>query len=82
MTTIQAHFDGKVFVPDTAVQMPVGTRLQLVIEELPAQEYRLAEPTPLMALYEAIKDLPDDPNAPSDGAAQHDYYLHGMPKRP
>ncbi len=82
MTTIQAHFDGKVFVPDNAVQMPVGTRLQLVIEELPAEENRFAEPTPLMALYDAIKDLPDDPNAPTDGAAQHDHYLHGLPKRP
>ncbi|HEX8463071.1 MAG TPA: hypothetical protein VF627_00505 [Abditibacterium sp.] len=82
MTTIRAYFDGQVFVPDDAVQFPVGARLQLVIEELPAEQPTELAPTPLMALYEAIQDLPDDPDAPADGAAQHDHYLHGMPKRP
>ena len=81
MTTIQAHFDGQVFVPDDAVQFPVGARLQLVIEELPATDRPVEPPTPLMALYEAIKDFPDNPDSPGDGAAQHDHYLYGAPKR-
>ncbi len=78
MTTIRAHFDGRVFVPDEPVDLPQGRAVRLQFEE--ASEEDCAE-TPLMALYEAFKDLPDDPHAPRDGAAQHDHYLYGTPKR-
>jgi hypothetical protein len=32
MTTIRAHFDGKTFVPDEAVNLPVGAPLTLYVE--------------------------------------------------
>lgn len=81
MTTIHAHFDGKVFVPESAVSLPTGTRLQLVIEELPPV---LAgdESGPFAALAEIAAQFPDNSNSPRDGAAQHDHYLYGTPKRP
>ena len=65
-------------MPEEPVDLPQGQVLRVQVEEC------LDEPnqTPLMALYDAIKDLPDDPDAPTDGAAQHDHYLHGTPKRP
>ena len=31
-TSVKAHFDGKVFVPDEAVAMPVGAHVQLHVE--------------------------------------------------
>ncbi len=76
MTTLLARFNGQVLVPEEPVDLPQGRVVQVQVEE-----NSLGEPnqTPLMALYDAIKDLPD---APTDGAAQHDHYLHGMPKRP
>jgi len=77
MTTIHAHFDGKVFVPESAVSLPTGTRLQLVIEEVPADVSG-----PFAALAEIAAQFPDNPDSPRDGATQHDHYLYGTPKRP
>ncbi len=34
MTTIKAHFDGKTFVPDEPVDMPVNTQVTLLVEGL------------------------------------------------
>ena len=69
---IKAHFDGKVFVPDEPVELPVGQSLQIQVE--------LANGTvgPFADLVRFAADLPD---APSDLAAQHDHYLYGTPKR-
>ena len=36
----------------------------------------------LMELAEISRMFPDNPDTPTDLAAQHDHYLHGMPKRP
>jgi hypothetical protein len=35
MMTIRAHFDGKVFVPDETVDVPVGMPLQLQVQPVP-----------------------------------------------
>jgi hypothetical protein len=35
MTTINAHFDGRVFVPDEPVDLPVGTPLRVHVEPIP-----------------------------------------------
>ncbi|PQV64736.1 hypothetical protein B1R32_1033 [Abditibacterium utsteinense] len=75
MTTLLAHFDGQVLVPDEPVNLPQNRTLRIQIEEEPMA------PAPLRALYNAFKDLPDDPQSPRDGAAQHDHYLYGTPKR-
>ena len=34
MTTLRAHFDGKVFIPDEPVDLPKGTALELDIREV------------------------------------------------
>lgn len=75
MTTIRAHFDGQVLVPEEPVDLPQGRVFRVVLEE---EEKPLSG---LRALYEAFKGLPDDPESPRDGAAQHDHYLYGTPKR-
>lgn len=72
--TVTAHFDGRVFVPDGPVDLPVGRRVRLVLEAEEEQAPSLA------GLVAEIRQLPDNPNWPEDGAAQHDHYLYGTPK--
>lgn len=68
------------FVPENEVQMAVGTRLQLVIEELPPASGS-DESGPFAALADIAAQFPDNPDSPGDGAAQHDHYLYNAPKR-
>lgn len=75
MTTIRAHFDGQVLVPEEPIDLPQGRVFRLVLEE---EEKPLAG---LAALAEWAEGLPSDPESPRDGAAQHDHYLYGTPKR-
>jgi len=42
---------------------------------------RTADGKPLLKLLKALEALPDNPDWPVDGAAQHDHYLYGLPKR-
>jgi hypothetical protein len=75
MASIRAHFDGKVFVPDEPVGLPPNAPIRLVL---------VAESDgdrPLLELARAAQRFPDDPNWPPDGAAEHDHYLYGIPKR-
>ena len=41
----------------------------------------LVEDRPLMDLVRLTEHLPADADWPSDGAAEHDHYLYGTPKR-
>lgn len=83
--TLRAHFDGKVFVPEEPVDLPINQPLELQVEELgdsngPSKEHV----QPLAALAEWVKGLPpvERGDLPRDGAAQHDHYLYGLPKQP
>jgi hypothetical protein len=62
--------DGKVVLEKDA-KIPEGTEVRVeTIEELP-----------LMGLVRISEKLSDDPNLPADGAAEHDHYLYGTPKK-
>ena len=80
MTVLKAHFDGKVLVPDEPADLPRNCVLEVHVKAL------TPEPddgkTPLQRLAEALAQFPDNPDWPEDGAAQHDHYLYGTPKRP
>jgi hypothetical protein len=74
--TIKVHFDGKVFVPDEPVDLPVGTQVEVqIVASTPAER------GPLMDLVDWVETLPPLPDSPGDAAAQHDHYLYGTPKR-
>ncbi|MEX0777441.1 MAG: hypothetical protein WD042_17185 [Phycisphaeraceae bacterium] len=85
-TRLRAHFDGKVLVPDEPVDLPVGEPLELTVCGTQAQSSEPAPPDPktLAELADWIESLPPLPpgTLPRDGAAQHDHYLYGTPKRP
>ena len=76
--TVKARFDGRVFIPETPVELPAGSVVEVV---LPPEPVALSPP-PLAALAEIAQLFPDNPNLPEDLAAQHDHYLYGTPKRP
>ena len=90
MTVLKAHFDGKVLVPDEPVDLPVNCALEVQVKmvepkesfQTPAQEGSVVSDKPLLRLAQLLEELPDNPNWPADGAAQHDHYLYGSPKRP
>ncbi len=70
--TVLARYDGRVIVPDDALELPAGQRLRIEIEAVEADAPPFADMSQLAA------DLPD---APSDLASQHDHYIYGTPKQ-
>ena len=87
MTTLKARFDGRVLVPEQPIDLPQDRVLEIHVEDALStngamHEAPAADAPPLAGLRELLADLPDDPDTPTDLAAQHDHYLHGMPKRP
>ncbi len=42
-TTVLAHFDGKVFVPDEPVDVPIGTPLRVHVEAMPREPNQTAD---------------------------------------
>lgn len=72
-TTFKAKFDRGVLIP----QQPLDLREGEVIE----LEVKTQAPRPLQRLAELAAQFPADPESPRDGAAQHDHYLYGTPKR-
>ena len=82
MTTLIAHFDGKVIVPDEPVDLPVDCTLEVHVQLLAKQTPAVGEDRPLMKLLRSLEELPPNPDWPADGAAQHDHYLYGLPKKP
>jgi hypothetical protein len=68
---MEGTFVNGVIVPDDPTQLREGMRIQIVPVEA------RSEPT-LLSLLEFAGQASE---LPEDMAAQHDHYLHGMPKR-
>jgi len=79
-TRMRVHFDGKVFIPDEPVDVPIGQPFEVSL--------RPVEPTSasgsLAAVADWLESLPplNGNDSPTDLASQHDHYLYGTPKRP
>ncbi len=80
MTTIRAHFDGKVFVPDEPVDLPIGKRVEIPVR---ADQRTESEGT-LADLADWIEKQPpvDRGDMPTDGSINYKHYLYGHPKQP
>jgi hypothetical protein len=79
MLTVKARFDGHAFIPEQPVNLPAGSVVEI---PLPQTMPPLDNEPPLARLAEIASLFPDDPDMPTDAAAQVDHYLYGLPKRP
>jgi hypothetical protein len=86
VSTIKVRFDGRVFVPEEPVSLPVGSVFEV---PLPSNENGVVQDgeaqndfRPLAAVARIASQFPINPDSPTDLAAQHDHYLYGTPKRP
>jgi hypothetical protein len=78
MTTLVAHFDGRVLVPEKPVALPTDCLLEVRVVPLkPAKP----DDRPLVKLAALASQFAPNPASPGDAAAQHDHYLYGMPKK-
>jgi hypothetical protein len=78
MTTLIAHFDGRVLVPEKPVALPRDCPLEVRVSPLKAGA---TGHRPLAALATLAGQFPANPDSPGDAAAQHDHYLYGTPKK-
>lgn len=78
MIDFNAHFDGKVIVPEQAVDLP-RDRSFVVHVETPGAPDPAAQSFPQSALQWLAENAVDD-ELPSGLSAQHDHYLYGTPK--
>jgi hypothetical protein len=76
MTTIRAHFDGRVLVPDEPVNLPKNAPLEVDVRPMLESAPSLAD------LASLATEFPPNPDAPRDRASQHEHYLYGTPKKP
>lgn len=76
--TIHAIYENGVFRPLNSVELPEKCEVELSVLSAKAQQGHPA----LAGLLAIAERYPDNPNSPTDRAAQHDHYLYGTPKRP
>lgn len=69
--TYRGRVKNGVVVLDGNAKMPEGTEVR--VEPM--------EERPLMDLVHVAEGVLDDPEWPTDGAAEHDHYLYGTAKR-
>jgi hypothetical protein len=79
MTILNAHFDGRVLVPDEPVELEAGQKYRLRLE--PVEEVAEELP-PLLKLARELEKIPASDDLPTDFAAQYEHYLYGTPKQP
>jgi hypothetical protein len=72
--TINAHFDGKVIVPDEPLDLQPNQALRIQIEPIEGEVEESA-----LAWIDA--HAVDSDALPIDLADQHDHYLYGRPKK-
>jgi hypothetical protein len=70
MTTLIAHFDGRVLVPEEPAALPTDYWLEVRVSPL---KDATGNRRPLVALAALAKQFPANPESPGDAAAQHDH---------
>ncbi|MDR3701331.1 MAG: hypothetical protein P4L56_16915 [Candidatus Sulfopaludibacter sp.] len=73
MVTVNAHFDGKVIVPDEPVDLPPNEALIVQIERVGGA----AAPSEESVLTWLAANAVDSEALPGDLADRHDHYLYG-----
>ena len=79
MINFNARFDGKVIVPEQAVNLPRDRSLIVHVEAFSEADGKFKD-SPQSALQWLAENAVDD-ELSVDLSTQHDHYLYGMPKR-
>ena len=79
MIDFNAHFDGKVIVPEEAVDLPRDHSVVVHVETFVGADSAVKD-SHQSALQWLAENAVDD-ELPVDLAAQHDHYLYGTPRR-
>jgi hypothetical protein len=75
--TVNAHFDGKVIIPDEPLDLPPNQALIVRIEPVRGP----GEPVEASALAWLASNAVESDSLPADLADQHDHYLYGCPTK-
>jgi hypothetical protein len=75
--TVNAHFDGRVIIPDEPLDLQPNQALIVRIEPVAVT----TEITEGSALSWLMENAVADPSLPTDLADRHDHYLYGAPER-
>jgi len=75
--TVNAHFDGKVIIPDEPLDLPPNQPLIVQIEPVRGP----GEPAEESALSWLAANAVESDTLPTDLADQHDHYLYGCPTK-
>jgi hypothetical protein len=75
--TVNAHFDGRVIIPDEPLNLMPNQPLIVQIELAGGRCGAAKEP----ALTWLAANAADSPAQPDDLADQHDHYLYGLPRK-
>jgi hypothetical protein len=79
---VQAIYENGVFRPTEQVELPESCRVELQIHRpAPADSSPPTPTSPLATLAAIAKAHPENPDLPTDLAAQHDHYLYGSARR-
>jgi hypothetical protein len=73
--TVNAHFDGRVIVPDEPLDLPPNQPLIVQIEPVSGS----GEPVEESALTWLAANAVESDALPTDLADKHDHYLYGCP---
>ena len=74
--TVNAHFDGRVIIPDEPLDLQPNQALIVQIEAVGARETGDES-----ALGWLAANAVENDDLPADMADQHDHYLYGCPKK-
>ncbi len=74
---VKARFDGRAFVPDEPVKIPVGLVVEISLDPMPG-----VQPTPLETLMDRMDALVVEGDWPEDSASRVDQMLYGAPEAP
>ena len=80
MITLKARFDGRVFIPQEPVDLPVNCELEIAFARPLSVES--TSTSTLLRLAEIANEFPVNLDLPTDLAVQHDHYLYDTPKLP
>ena len=81
---LRAVYEDGVFRPLEPVQLEEHQQVNLVLETTDESASGTSEHKPIWEVAaELVRDIPEDvlSSVATDGAAQHDHYLYGAPKR-